>query len=99
MIIRRFENEEQKKQIINHLATSWDVSKGFFTTPHMQKNYFYPLMDPRCVPAKEATHMRDTDYVVGIYHKGKARAYPQFITDYPHQINDVIEGDPFVFCG
>ena len=41
--------------------------------------------------------MLESDHVVGIYHKGKARAYPSFIMDYYHHLNDIIEGDPLVF--
>lgn len=45
-----------------------------------------------------AAHMRPDDYVVGLVHKGCARAYPLWITDNYHMINDRLGGDPVVFC-
>lgn len=45
-----------------------------------------------------AAHMRPDDYVVGLVHKGCARAYPLWITDNYHIINDRLGGDPVVFC-
>jgi hypothetical protein len=97
MIIQRFQNDSEKRQLILHTAQEWDKSKAFYTTPHMRDKYFYPLTDPKCVPVPKATHMHDNDHVVGIYHKGKARAYALYIMDYYHHLNDVIEDDPLVF--
>jgi hypothetical protein len=97
VIVKRFKTEEEKKVLISHVASEWDLANGFYTTPRMRDKYFYPLTDPKCVPAEEADFMLDTDHVVGIYHKGKARAYPLYIMDYFHHLNDIIEGDPLVF--
>lgn len=47
--------------------------------------------------ARDANHMRDADYVVGLLHKGQARAYPLWICDYYHIINDKLAGDPVIF--
>lgn len=52
---------------------------------------------PRFVAAQDATHMRDDDYVVGLEHKGHFRAYPLWITDNYHMINDRLAGDPILF--
>ena len=52
---------------------------------------------PEFVPADSADHMRDDDYVVGLVHRGVARAYPLWITDNYHVVNDRIGGDPVVF--
>ena len=41
--------------------------------------------------------MRGNDYVVGLVVEGKARAYPLWITDNYHVINDVLHGVPIVF--
>lgn len=49
------------------------------------------------VPASDATHMRDDDYVVGLEFKGHFRAYPLWITDNYHIINDRIAGEPLLF--
>ena len=97
MTIRRFKNDDEKRAIIANVIQDLDLEKGAFTTPRMRDKYFYPLTDPQSVPALEATHMRDGDHVVGIYHHGEARAYPTFIMDYYHHLNDIIEGEPFVF--
>jgi hypothetical protein len=52
---------------------------------------------PAFVDADKADHMREDDYVVGIVHKGKARAYPLWITDNYHMINDKLAGGPVLF--
>ena len=52
---------------------------------------------PAFVAAADATHMRDDDYVVGLEYKGHFRAYPLWITDNYHIINDRIAGDPILF--
>jgi len=48
-------------------------------------------------PASEAGFMRDADYVVGLLHKGQARAYPLWVCDYYHIINDRLADDPIIF--
>jgi hypothetical protein len=52
---------------------------------------------PKFVDAAQATHMRDDDYVVGVEYQGHCRAYPLWITDNYHMINDKIAGDPILF--
>ena len=52
---------------------------------------------PEFVSAEQAGHMRDDDYVVGLVYKGVARAYPLWVTDNYHVINDKIAGDPILF--
>ncbi|MHC4353395.1 MAG: DUF3179 domain-containing (seleno)protein, partial [Planctomycetota bacterium] len=52
--------------------------------------------NPEFVAAANATHMRDDDYVVGIEYKGHFRAYPLWITDNYHMINDQIAGEPIL---
>jgi hypothetical protein len=52
---------------------------------------------PEFVAAAAASYMRDNDYVVGLEYKGHYRAYPLWITDNYHMINDCIEGDPILF--
>jgi hypothetical protein len=52
---------------------------------------------PKFIAAADANHMRDDDYVVGIEYKGYFRAYPLWITDNYHMINDNIAGDPILF--
>ncbi|MHC4520026.1 MAG: DUF3179 domain-containing (seleno)protein, partial [Planctomycetota bacterium] len=52
---------------------------------------------PEFGAAADASHMRDDDYVVGLEYKGHFRAYPLWITDNYHIINDRIAGDPVLF--
>ena len=52
---------------------------------------------PEFVPGEAALHMRADDYVVGLVVAGKARAYPLWITDNYHVINDILEGVPILF--
>jgi hypothetical protein len=52
---------------------------------------------PEFITAADATHMRDDDYVVGVEYKNHFRAYPLWITDNYHIINDRIAGDPILF--
>jgi len=52
---------------------------------------------PQFVAAADANHMRDDDYVVGLQYQGHFRAYPLWITDNYHIINDRIAGDPILF--
>jgi Protein of unknown function (DUF3179) len=46
--------------------------------------------DPELVPGARATHMRGDDYVVGLVFLGSARAYPLWVIDNYHIINDHI---------
>ena len=52
---------------------------------------------PEFIEAAAARHMRDDDYVVGVEHRGQFRAYPLWITDNYHMINDNLAGDPILF--
>ncbi len=46
---------------------------------------------PPMVPADRASHMRDDDHVIGLVVDGRARAYPLWIVDNYHVINDRVE--------
>ena len=54
---------------------------------------FLPGFNLPAVSAREATHMRDEDCVIGVTVKGKSRAYPYWISDKFHTINDTMEGE------
>ena len=54
------------------------------------------IEDPQFVTVAEATHMRDDDYVTGLFYKGVAKAYPFWVVDYYHVVHDVIEDEPYV---
>lgn len=73
-----------------------DISANFEMPCHIGK--LIACWDrPQFVASLDATHMRDDDYVVGVTHGGASRAYPLWITDNYHMINDTLAGDPVLF--
>jgi Protein of unknown function (DUF3179) len=52
--------------------------------------------DPEMVPGAEAAHMRADDYVIGLTLDGARRAYPLWVVDHYHAINDRVGGRRFV---
>jgi hypothetical protein len=55
-----------------------------------------PSIDtPRFVPAARAA-LKEADRVLGVHHKGVARAYPVLILNWHEIVNDRIGGDPIV---
>ncbi len=60
-----------------------------------------PSIDkPAFIKAREAGFLSGDDLVLGVYYKGKARAYPVKILNYHEIVNDVINDHPLVitFC-
>ena len=49
---------------------------------------------PEAVPGSEAFHMRPDDYVIGVAHRDVVRAYPLWVIDNYHAINDRMSGSP-----
>jgi len=89
--------------------TCGDASAGRLAPydPKVSENFEIPIHigkliaawdRPLFVRASEAAHMRDDDYVVGLGYKGQFRAYPLWITDNYHIINDRIAGVPVLFA-
>ncbi len=57
----------------------------------------FPSLDgPTFVAAKDAAHVRMDDSIVGVAYRGKARAYPTWLLDNYHIVNDDWDGDPVV---
>lgn len=52
--------------------------------------------DPEFSPAATAEFMRPDDYVLGVLIEGEARAYPLWIIDYYHVVNDRSGGRRFI---
>src|SRR5262249_14153769 len=96
MKLRRY-STEQEKQIIAARIDKGDQSKAFLSTPRMRREVFYPLNYPKFVPPAEARHMLDGDHAVGVLHNGEAKAYPMFILDMYHHMNDVIGRERVVY--
>lgn len=59
-----------------------------------------PLDGAAFVPGARATHMRDRDYVVGLVLRGTPRAYPGWLIDNYHLVNDQVDGEHYSihFC-
>lgn len=57
------------------------------------------LETPRFVPAEHADYMRDDDQVLSVLFRGEARAYPFWIWDYHHVVNDEWMGHPVFVAG
>lgn len=55
---------------------------------------FPPPHSVETVAVVHAHHMRPTDFVIWLTHKGQSRCYPWWIADNYHMINDVVRGDP-----
>lgn len=67
-----------------------------FELPSHSGRLIASLERPRFVPAAEAVHMRDDDHVVGLALDGESRAYPLWIIDYYHVVNDTFGDEPVV---
>lgn len=59
-------------------------------------SFIIPIDDPVPVTGNAASFMRDDDYVIGFTMGKVARAYPLWIIDYYHVVNDRLEGTPVV---
>ena len=58
------------------------------------RHFLDPLNNPRFESVARARHMRDDDYVVGLEYRGQTRAYPCWIIDYYHVVNDRFDNQP-----
>ncbi len=56
------------------------------------------LVDPKLIPASQATYLTDTEPVFGVAFGGEARAYPLRILDWHEMANDVVGGVPFALA-
>ena len=62
-----------------------------------------PSLDkPTFMTAGEAGYLKPDDRILGVFHKGEARAYPIRILNWHEIVNDRIQGDavsvPFALC-
>ena len=76
----------------------WDPDKVRFVSdgPARPPWWKAQIDDPVYVRASEANFMRPDDYIIGLEHDGVRRAYPLWILDYYHIVNDGAGADPFV---
>jgi len=70
--------------------------KGLWNPPQEMSRFVYALNNPTFAPADKSLHMRDDDYVVAFAYRGVARAYPVWIVDYYHAINDAVRDEPVI---
>ncbi|MHC5139444.1 MAG: DUF3179 domain-containing (seleno)protein [Planctomycetota bacterium] len=91
-----------------HIWTCSDIAAGRLAPyePKISGNFELPMHvgkliaywdRSKFVTVDKAIHMRPDDYVVGVEYKGVYRAYPLWITDNYHMINDTIAGDAVLF--
>ncbi len=80
-------------------GADWEHLPGFsrraydrFKLPRRFAATISGLDDPRAVPAPNAAHMRADDYVIGIELGDHRRAYPLWIIDNYHVVNDDLGG-------
>jgi hypothetical protein len=57
---------------------------------------FRPMRSPGFAAVSKASHVNDSDMILGVRLAGEARAYPVRIMAYHHLVNDVIATQPFV---
>jgi hypothetical protein len=57
---------------------------------------FPALNNPTYVAATAAEQTRPDDEIVGVFHKGQARAYPAWAASHYHIINDTLGGEPLL---
>lgn len=95
MKFRRCRSDEEKRKLIEHIG-EWDPEKTALLTPRMNRDVFRSATNPPFVAAEDASFMRDDDHVWGVYHNGEAKAYPTFVADLYHQINDTFGDEPVV---
>jgi len=57
---------------------------------------FRPLPRPGYLNISKATHVKDSEMVLGIRLGGDSRAYPISLMAYHHLVNDVVAGQPLV---
>jgi len=57
---------------------------------------FHPMPHPGYVDAAKATHVKDSDMVLGLQIIDESRAYPVSVMAYHHLVNDVVAGQPLV---
>jgi hypothetical protein len=69
---------------------------GRYRIPRLLGEAVSGLDDPGIVAAASADHMRTDDYVIGLVFRGRARAYPLWIVDNYHVVNDRVDGERIV---
>ncbi len=92
------------------LAASWRhgvFDAGFDTAQHSipvedikkggpKRDAIPSLTNPEFVSAADASHMKDTERVIGVAFKGEAKAYPLRIMDWHEAVNDTLAGRPIL---
>lgn len=76
----------------------WDQDKVRFQSdgPARPPWWQAQIDDPVYVGGADTRSMRDDDYVIGLVFDGKPKAYPLWILDYYHIVNDRQGTQPFV---
>ena len=81
--------------------SDWDYSKHSIEISEIQsggppRDGIPALFEPKTLPAKWVDFLEDDDQVLGVVHKGIARAYPIRILSWHELVNDDFGGDPLL---
>ena len=71
----------------------FDKGKTWLIPTVQGRQAFVAAYNPEAVPAKDADFMRGEDCVLGVTVKGRSRAYPYWICDKHHTVNDTLAGE------
>ena len=88
---------ERRASSADHAPYEAAIAGNFEMSVHTGR-LIASLGRPRYVEPEAASHMRDDDVVIGLVHNGEARAYPFWIIDYYHVVNDTHAGDPVIIA-
>jgi hypothetical protein len=81
--------------------TSWDFSRHAIPLNEIKaggppRDGIPALFSPDYVAASKADYMRGDERVLGVFHKGVARAYPLRVLSWHELVNDSFGGDPLL---
>lgn len=85
----RLAGEEKDLEFIK----KFDKGKTWLIPTRNGEMAFQAAYNPGTVSGKEATFMRDEDRVIGITVRGHSRAYPYYMCDKHHTVNDTLGGE------
>ena len=71
----------------------FDKEKTWLIPTRNGKMAFQAAYNPEAVSGRQANFMREEDRVIGITVKGHSRAYPYYMCDKHHTVNDTLGGE------
>lgn len=85
--------------ILNLALTGFDFTKHSIPPEEIMgggppKDGIPAILDPRFIPAREATFLEDHDQIIGVVEGGVAKAYPLRILTWHEVVNDRLGEKP-----